>query len=205
LQQVADIKKNYHPHKIRTNRALITKFDINSNCEVINESDPENNAIYIVLDAPVEICRGRLFKRYSKNKFEPDAWESESSLKYFENKYKYLAYKYNIPIIDVTDKTPNQVFDTAVYLINNHTETDQPFRYEVSQYLKPDEKINLDLIELEWLHFGYSEIIYADCFGIVTQYDFPITNIESYEKSIINKLSTVNLNNFFNQLLKEFD
>lgn len=195
IEQFDLIHKKYSQTELSTNRSIMDKLDLDFKRDSKDDANIINNVIYIILDADIEVIKERLEQRSNKNKIELDAWESDQSLKYFKNKYIYLGFKYQISIIDVTEKKPVQVYQTITNMIHLKNYEIYPLHYHII-YIK--ELINLDLIELEWLYFGYSKIIYVGTNHIIVHK--PIKNFQNYQKKIIKKLAYQKLNHFIQKL-----
>ena len=179
-KQIQTIKKTYLPVQLTRNRDVMMKLDPNI------QSNTLPSAIHLILDAEPETCIKRLNQRLIKL----DAWENENCIKYFRSKYLFMAYKYNIPIINTNHKNSEDVYMEALDLINENKKYVPPYPY-VSYYTTV---FDPNLLELEWIHFGKSSIIFADSTGIVTNIDD--LDIENYQKNVVQKIAKQNLEQF---------
>jgi thymidylate kinase len=158
IKQIDHIKRSYLPAELVTNRDIMTKLNLDTDDHV---KDDHDNAIHIILNASVNTSITRLVQRCAKTGTELDGWESEKSIKYFRSKYLFIAFKYSIPIIDTDNKTQEQVYSDIVNLKGHSSILSSPSfpRYDT---IHCEFKFNPDILELEWMHFGRSRIIYAD-------------------------------------------
>jgi thymidylate kinase len=194
--QIKKIKSSYPQNELKTNRDLMTKLNLDCS-DSINDSDKsnENSVVYIILDADVETCLDRLAKREKETGIKLNSWDSEKSVRYFRSKYIFLAYKYQIPIVSTENKSYDQVFNEVNFLIKG-THLSYP-KYAYIKNINND--FNPDILELEWINLGCSDILYADDKQIVClkSGDFDMV---SYQNKILQIISKQLLANFINIL-----
>lgn len=163
-KQLLTLKNNF---VLSTNRSYMTRLITDST----TRNDANDKSVYIILSGNVSVCHSRLLGRQtqfsSKNGTNLDEWDSYKSLRYFHNKYLYLAYKYDVPIIDTTNLTKNEVYDLAMSIINDVDVCDpNDFIFVPNMKFTPTD---LFLLELEWIISGESSVIYIDEYCAITR------------------------------------
>jgi len=206
-KQLIDINKNYDKKFLTTNRSIMSKLIIDKNdyCDHSESSndkiESDSNVYYFILDAEYETIKRRLLNR-NDNNF--DVWEEDKSLKYFKNKYLYLAFKYDIPIIDTTNLSPIEVLN----LVRDHIDNSNKINYTLFQKIKIDQPLNLFLLELLWLNSLNLEIIYCDNLTIylIGNSEFNSKNLNLNQDNLIEILSKECLNKYIENLcMNSFD
>lgn len=190
IDQLDQIKRDLANKTLITNRDMMTKL----NWQDLDENESEqNNVIYLILDASVKTCLARLEKRQATTDIKLNLWDSETSISYFRPKYLYIAYKYQIQILDTENIFMDDVYQLSLKMINKIIVPQIYYKFNTIQL------INLDILELEWLYFGISKIIYAD--DKVSVYNSSeIFDIECYQKKVLEQITKFKLDNFVNKL-----
>ena len=115
----------------------------------------DNDTLYIVLDADVEICHNRILARNAKSKSEgkeikTDKYDEPVLLFKYKNRFVRLAIEYQIPYVDTSNQLINETFNHVINIIeNNHTE-----------YILPNPDL-IDASKLPILIEGCSKIVRA--------------------------------------------
>lgn len=198
IDQIKKIKQNFPASELATNRDVMEKLDFSISDGDILDGDilDGDNVIYLILNSSIQTCLDRLKKRETETGIKLNAFDSEVSIKYFHAKYLFIAYRYNIPIIDTENKTLEEVYQLAQDLINNRTIGEI---YNYKYHLCANNKFNPHILELEWLHLGTSKIIYADDQLCVhsSNDDF---DLECYQKESLRLITKLKLDGFINEL-----
>lgn len=171
INQMAQVKKSYPPEELITNRDHWMKIDIINDNNNIN--DPFRT-LYIVLVVDTLEALDRIRLRASNN----DKWDSKPSIEYFRSKYLFLAMKYNLPYIDTTNKTTDEVHLLIENIMNSHQTI---IKNPHNSVFDPE------LLELEWITLGSSQIIYANDKEAITNLS-DIFIYQQTKKELITKL-----------------
>jgi len=205
-KQLTLIKSTFSPSELVTNRDIMTKINVTDpnndhpNNDRQTESDIYDNVHYFILTANPETARNRLLQREKETGVPLNLFDSVKSIQYFHAKYLFLAKKYQIPIISTDNYTPTEVFQQIVAYIDHVIELPECIPRALAINWNPDQLNRmLDLLELEWLGFGNSKIIYLSTTEYITTDGQPL-NLVEYQDQFLKKLTTQNLTNFVHLL-----